>query len=316
MPRRVEFDIAKALCIILVVMGHYTTTNPTWWANVRDIIYTFHMPLFMFASGYIYIAFKKEECYGSFLQKKIKRLMIPYVVTSIIIIAIKLLTQSILYVKNPVTPFAFLKIFYYPEAAYHLWFIWALWWIFCIVPFFKSKKWRTILFGVSILLHYMQPHLVLPSIACIDLTVKMLMWFMIGVMCFDWNVDIKNVKLTHIGLTAVIFATALIMKERGILFHHLCPYLGVIFFMYLSKWISEKRTHKTLMAVSKSSYIIYLFHSTFMGFTLSILMKLSFMHSLPLLTLIIIVATGVIIPILLQYLLLRTKTTRFLFGLK
>lgn len=101
--RLLEFDIAKALCIVLVVMGHYAVTIPSWWVAVHDIIYTFHMPLFLFASGFIYIAFQQDENYGHFLLKKVKRLLIPYVITSIIIVTIKLLTQSFLYVEHPVT---------------------------------------------------------------------------------------------------------------------------------------------------------------------------------------------------------------------
>lgn len=53
MNRIIALDIAKAICIILVVMGHYVPDNsPAWYVLVHDVIYTFHMPLFMFVSGY------------------------------------------------------------------------------------------------------------------------------------------------------------------------------------------------------------------------------------------------------------------------
>lgn len=59
MNRIIALDIAKAICIILVVMGHYVPDNsPAWYVLVHDVIYTFHMPLFMFVSGYVYIATK------------------------------------------------------------------------------------------------------------------------------------------------------------------------------------------------------------------------------------------------------------------
>lgn len=54
MNRIIALDIAKAICIILVVMGHYVPDNsPAWYVLVHDVIYTFHMPLFMFVSGYV-----------------------------------------------------------------------------------------------------------------------------------------------------------------------------------------------------------------------------------------------------------------------
>ena len=58
----------------------------------------------MFASGYIYIATKREhETYKGFIVKKVKRLMVPYLATSFLIITLKLITQGNAYVANPVT---------------------------------------------------------------------------------------------------------------------------------------------------------------------------------------------------------------------
>ncbi|KAA3144009.1 acyltransferase family protein, partial [Alistipes onderdonkii] len=55
MNRLISIDIAKAICIILVVIGHYNPDNaPEWYHTINLFIYTFHMPLFMFASGYVY----------------------------------------------------------------------------------------------------------------------------------------------------------------------------------------------------------------------------------------------------------------------
>lgn len=53
------------------------------------------MPLFMFASGYIYaMTGNSQNKGGNFILKKFKRLMIPYFSTSVVIISIKLLTQQ------------------------------------------------------------------------------------------------------------------------------------------------------------------------------------------------------------------------------
>lgn len=104
MQRLVAFDIAKAICIVLVVIGHYIPDNsPSWYIEMRNVIYSFHMPLFMFASGYIYNATRREEPYSKFIMKKIRRLMIPYVIVSFIVISLKLLSQGNAYVESPVT---------------------------------------------------------------------------------------------------------------------------------------------------------------------------------------------------------------------
>ena len=131
--RSLTLDIARALMIVLVVIGHYDPVNaPNWYQTLLKFIYTFHMPVFLFVSGYVYIATKKEESYLSFLYKKVKRLLVPYYATSAILITIKLLTQGDMYVKNPVTASAYLEMLYLPVAGYFLWFVMALWWMFVI----------------------------------------------------------------------------------------------------------------------------------------------------------------------------------------
>ncbi len=184
MQRIVFIDIAKAICIILVVIGHYVPENsPEWYVAMHDIIYTFHMPLFMFASGYVYIATKKDVGYGGFLMKKIRRLMVPYLVTSVVVITIKLMTQGSMSVDNPVTPVSYFRMFYLPEAGYFLWFIWALWWMFVIVPLFKTTTSRMLLFFVCLALHFVP--LQLPSEFCLAQCKQMLVFFMFGVVAYE-----------------------------------------------------------------------------------------------------------------------------------
>lgn len=69
MAERVEWiDVYKGIGIILVVVGHVCTG---WF---RDFIYTFHMPLFFFISGYLY----RQVSFGLFFSKKFRQLLIPY----------------------------------------------------------------------------------------------------------------------------------------------------------------------------------------------------------------------------------------------
>ena len=172
-------DVAKAVCIILVVVGHYVPDNsPGWYVAIHDVIYTFHMPLFMFASGCVYIATRKDIGYGSFLKRKLRRLMVPYLSTSVIVITIKLLTQGGMGVEHPVTVSSYLRMFYQPEAGYFLWFIWALWWMFVLVPLFRTPGSRLVLFIAALALHYVP--LALPREFCISECRSMLVFFMLG----------------------------------------------------------------------------------------------------------------------------------------
>ena len=155
MQRIVFVDIAKAICIMLVVVGHYVPDgSPGWYVAVHDVIYTFHMPLFMFASDYVYMATRKDAPYGGFLLKKARRLMVPYLATSAIVITVKMLSQGGLSVDNPVTPLSYLRMLYRPEAGAFLWFIWALWWMFVVVPLLRTKAARLAFFIAALALHY------------------------------------------------------------------------------------------------------------------------------------------------------------------
>ena len=81
MERSATADIAKTIGIILVVIGHYNPADaPEWYHLANRFIYAFHMPLFMFASGYIYAMTgnSQNKGGGTFILKKFKRLMIPY----------------------------------------------------------------------------------------------------------------------------------------------------------------------------------------------------------------------------------------------
>lgn len=328
--RLVNFDIAKAICIILVVIGHYSPDlQPGWYASNHDFIYSFHMPLFMFASGYIYITFKKEESYGHFLMKKVRRLMIPYFVTSFLIVSIKLMTEGNAYVQNPVTVMSYLKVFYSPEAGYFLWFIWALWWMFVIVPILKSKKSRLIGFAIAFVLHYLP--FSITRIFCVDQARVMMVYFMLGVVSYDYKeYCLRFARLLTVPIFALFAGCEYVYLSNGfrggqVYACYLNPYLGIAVILYISTWLANKRDlylSKTLCYMAPSTYIIYLFHTTFEGFAKAIIHKIPWIVTAEngwmfIAGALFVITSGVVGPVLLhRYVLVRSRITKFLFGLK
>lgn len=326
--RIVYIDIAKALCIILVAIGHYTPDGcPEWWMAFNRFIYSFHMPLFVFASGFVYIATKGEgEKYGDFIMKKIRRLVIPYFVVSTLVIGIKLMTESHVYVENPKSVMSFIKMFYYPEAGFFLWFLWVLWWIFVIVPVFKTKRQRLLLFAVSVLLHYLPFDTT--DVFCIAQFKNMLIFFMLGVMVYDWKVLLNAFcrvpKMTYIvGFTIVYLISIMCDKGNLAIAEFSLPFLGITAVISLSKMIEQSNFKKDkLMIISSASYIIYLFHTTSEGFAKAFVFKLPYLKNVEdslmfIIGAVFVVSCGVIIPIILNDKLLKKYyITRLLFGLK
>lgn len=328
MQRIIFIDIAKAICIILVVVGHYIPDNsPEWYVALHDIIYTFHMPLFMFASGYVYIATKRDVGYGEFLIKKIRRLMVPYLATSVIIITIKLLTQGSMSVDNPVTPISFLRMFYLPEAGYFLWFIYALWWMFVIVPLFKTKTNRLLFFFICFALHFIP--LPLLEEFCLSECMHMLVFFMFGVVAYEQKLlhefvnDFKwrNVICISLLFAAIQYADFASGGGKNTLINAVMPYIGIFFIIEISKLICQyyKSVQTSwIMVVAASSYIIYLFHTTFEGFVKAIFRKLPFNSDLWYVFVpeaVVVIGCGVAMPVLLYYILKKHRITKLLFGL-
>lgn len=327
--RLVTWDIAKGLCIILVVIGHYYPENaPEWYSAIHNFIYSFHMPVFLFISGFIYMATQKDVPYGTFVMKKVKRLIIPYISTSVIIIALKLVSQSFLYVENPVTCMSFTEILYKPAAGYFLWFIWVLWLAFLIVPFFDTVKRRLLLFAFSAAIYIVPFDLgSLGEYFCLREFKEMFVFFTTGMLSYDFKE-----KISRLAPLRILFIAAFLVSEFIYLFHpgiidagvlkFATSVLGIYTVYAVSKAAENRRTCGILVRTGAMSYMIYLFHTTFEGFAKGVIDKTGWLSLSGsdigfTVNAAFVVAAGIIAPLLLQrYVFQRFRTTRFLFGLK
>lgn len=75
------FGILSALAMIMIVAGHADYNILT----VGDLFpyYSFHVPLFMFISGYFYRR-QEEEAPLAYLKKKVRRLLLPYFIWNLV----------------------------------------------------------------------------------------------------------------------------------------------------------------------------------------------------------------------------------------
>ncbi len=77
--RVIWLDLAKGIAIICTIIGH---TAP-YGSDIRNIIFSFHMPLFFLLSGYT-IKRKEQEKTSAVLINDFKRLIIPVLITQAI----------------------------------------------------------------------------------------------------------------------------------------------------------------------------------------------------------------------------------------
>ena len=96
MERNKNIDFIKGLLIILVVLGHglqfgfgsgYKNAELFFDDYLFRAIYTFHMPLFMFISGYLFY-YSNQKSYTIVVTSKIRSIGIPWATYSFIIYAL------------------------------------------------------------------------------------------------------------------------------------------------------------------------------------------------------------------------------------
>ena len=142
----VHIDILKGIAIILVVIGHFypQSFQLDSWTTVNKLIYSFHMPLFMVISGYLFansnFIINTSKSYFEFIQKKSVRLLFTYFSISLIIILSKLFAEIFFTLQYSISIQTILfHVFVQPMGGptTFLWFIYTLWIIFLIFPLLK-----------------------------------------------------------------------------------------------------------------------------------------------------------------------------------
>ncbi len=110
-------DMAKGYGMLAVIIAHICS------GPLRQWIYTFHMPLFFFLSGYV---FSNRDNFDLFIKKKAKALLVPYFSLGIPMVVFTFLLKlyqnkfTIFLVKELVTDFIIQKR------------RWTLWYIACL----------------------------------------------------------------------------------------------------------------------------------------------------------------------------------------
>lgn len=332
LQRIYTIDIAKTIAIVLVVIGHFIPAgSPQWWVDARTVIYTFHMPLFFFASGFLFAYTERPVAYGKFLLHKARRLMLPYLSASVLIICFKLLTErgaDAAAIDNPVTPMAFLQMLWYPSAGYFLWFIWALMWMFVVSGLFRGVRARLWLLAVAAVLAY-EPYS-FTRLFCINQAREMFVYFMLGAVVSDLSksttlLNLKCCKSVACGAALVLFAILewlfIACWQDCRLLRVILPYAGIAAMMALSLLIDRraKGIKVSLLFLAPYTYFIYLFHTTFEGVTKAVLQRLPlFGHPDGMmfgLIAFIVVAAGIVGPVLAyRWVVVRFRVLRVAFG--
>lgn len=140
--RNINGDVIRALGICLVVFIHVCTplvksyndiTPASWWvANIIDSLSRISVPFFFISSGYFLLDPTRDESTGTFWKKRVWKVLIPFLVWSLIYIAWDSIYRERHYSIHEV----FSAIFEGP-AYYHLWYLYVLIGLYIATPILR-----------------------------------------------------------------------------------------------------------------------------------------------------------------------------------
>jgi len=130
---------AQMIGCILVIFGHsypFVTEVPDTLIEVRSFIYLFHMPLFVFCSGYLlsYTNQAERKTFKEYCGQRAKKLLLPYIILSFIGVIPKYLFSSFLNDSIELNLSSLIRAFLVPRENIwgHFWFLPMIFFMGCI----------------------------------------------------------------------------------------------------------------------------------------------------------------------------------------
>lgn len=115
---------------ILVVFGHsfpFVSETPDIVEGTKGFVYSFHMPLFIWCSGFLFSYSKQTDrkTFKEYLKQRSIKLLIPYFALSFIGVVPKYLCSPVLNDSLSWDPLSLLRAFFVPRANIwgHFWFL-------------------------------------------------------------------------------------------------------------------------------------------------------------------------------------------------
>lgn len=298
-------DMLKGYACFLVVFGHVIMgvrksavgTIPDIALPIEEFIWTFHVALFMFLSGYVYHLngdWKSKETVGNFVKYKLFNLGVPYLIFSSVYILINSFMSSS--VNNAFEITDILYLWKKPVAQY--WFIFALFWLFVI--FAISGKWLKN-WQITLLLCIVEITISTFHIRVGFLGTALSMSLMFGLGASINSIEFSNMKwYTHIGMIIFHVISVVLLMQTVLdslwIGNQVEACIGIVGSIALISLLSYFKVIKNLLLwICRFSFPIYLLHTIFTAGIRIVLLKVGVENYG------IHVITGLVIGILIPY---------------
>ena len=305
-----EIDTLYACGIIFVLVGHSHSSDWSFFEGtvlywLIRFIYTFHMPLFFFIAGFLFLnscSFEKKGI-AKWIKDKAIRLLVPYIFWSLLALVPKYYVehQGI----NGFTAGYVLKVLIYPRSGVwgHFWFLPSLFFVYLVFAvwrfFINEKNKKILVLGALLcaLIIYFLP--IKTDIIGLSDIKSTLVFFALGM---NVRLLVDKQKKTYLkpyllivwGIIAIIVSAFLIdYAYSNVIIGLLVALLMLSACGCLACLLPDS---KAIQWISNHNYTIYLFSWFFQAMVMMLCDKLQF-HWI--LTFVLMLCSGIIGPIVL-----------------
>lgn len=319
---RIEWiELAKGFAIFLVVFAHMfkfgSLPVPEFYTFLKNRIYNFHMPLFMFLSGCVYF-YRGYERQGSLarlaalIAQRADRLLVPFFGLAILTIGGKALLRQWLFVEESafsVTDVLSL-IFLNTESSpvFTIWYLFVLFVFASLTPllFRLLRGSYAALLLLSVALYFIEA----PDIAYLNRILSFYIFFVLGGLYASGKLPMGGAsRPLYLGLLAV-FVLSLIPGIERFWALLLC---GVLSCLALPRLVAAARgwLRQALFFLAEHTMAIYLFNVASIGLVKAVYIK-TFAYDIQHFYVLapLLLAAGIFLPVLLKKAFIALQPTR------
>lgn len=318
--------ILQGWAILWVVIGHapllpiQETSQPGYIFRLYDIAYSFHMPLFIFLSGYLFRITRIERPmpYRKMILEKLQRLGIPFIAFTIIAMAVKSIFAADMVRPAAFSATEFVNAVLFPGDGPlgELWFVATIMWYFAMRPVWCIEgvgKYIAII--VSTLLFFL-PELPGKDLMCYKQVLHYSIFFYAGILAGTEKRFNKSSWLYILTTASTAIACSLFAGGGISMFLEIIIPTAGITASILMAAVADRYIPRILSSFRDYSYQIYL-----MGIFVQIAVKMLYKHGIIThygIGYIVCITAGLYIPVLASIAIkkLNNKYLKLCIGLK
>ena len=302
--------ILQGWAMLWVVIGHAPLGEPgsghVWENDLYHFAYSFHMPLFMLVSGWLFYFTRLRISglnstwggykwpYNLIVKDKALRLLLPGLVFSLVALTLKMAfpVEMTRETRISLNSLAHSYLYPYDNAFRELWFIITLFWFFVLTPVWKivlRKEWT--MWAMLVLLvisHLWHPK---TEFLCVGKVFNYAIWFYTGLIISKIDLVSKYFERYYWQT----FLMGIIVYVTGRLTHPFVAIVGGITLSFGLSLIADKYLPKMFCGFRNYTYQIFL-----MGIFAQIFVKIIYnhLHTPYVLTFLLCIAVGLYVPVM------------------